>query len=97
MPNAFNPDRRKTTADEARKLAGIKQTEDFARLMATPEAQQFINELLDKCGVYHTSYSTEPLAMAYREGKRSIGLWVLSQFNQHKELYIELLKNERDH
>lgn len=93
----MHPDQRKADADEARKLATLKQAEDFARLMAMPEAKRFINDLLDRCGVYHSSYSTEPLEMAHREGKRSIGLWVLSQFNQSKDLYIELLKNERDH
>jgi hypothetical protein len=91
----MHPDYQKNEADEARKLAQIKETNDFETLMTFPEARAFVNRLLEKCGVYQTSYNAEALDMAYREGKRSIGLWILSQFNQCPNLYIELLKDER--
>jgi hypothetical protein len=46
----------------------------LGKLLSEPEGRAYFYDLLVSCHVYSTSFATNALAMAFREGERSIGL-----------------------
>lgn len=55
---------------EVQQLAGLLQTEGVRDLMW---------RVLARCGIYGTTYSKNFGDMAFAEGRRSVGLWLLSE------------------
>lgn len=72
----------------------IEEQVDFKEVASSKAGQVVIRTLLGECGVYRPSYTAaiDPLAMAYHEGKRAIGLFILGLFESNPNLYIELMK-----
>ena len=66
---------------------------DFKVLADTPEGRRFLWRLLAECGVHHGSFGTDALSMAYREGRRSIGLFVQNMFRDMPDQYLLMLKD----
>jgi hypothetical protein len=64
---------------------------DFERVCKTPEGRRFVRRVLGECGVYQSSFTGDAQTTAYREGMRSIGLWLVSLFDNCPETYIQLL------
>ena len=70
--------------------------QDFNTVVDTPEGRRFVTNLLAECSVYQSTFTGDALSSAHREGKRSVGLWVLEQFNGCPDLYIKFL-TEKTH
>lgn len=66
--------------DQARadKLAGVQMKADVRNLMGTAAGRRVVWYLLEQFGIFRTSYSSEALAMAFSEGRRSAGLEVMA-------------------
>jgi hypothetical protein len=71
--------------EKAVKAQLVRQTEidDLLWLMSDKRGRRFVRRLLDRVGIYRTSFSTEALAMAFNEGQRNVGLQLVGQINQH--------------
>lgn len=77
---------------EADRLRRDRLAADFKRVAGLPAGRRFLRRLLGECGVHQLSFGGEPLAMAFKEGRRSVGLWVQGQFAACPDLYIHLLQ-----
>lgn len=79
---------------EAERFALIER-EALKFTLRTYEGRWFIWRLLEKTGVYATSFRGEaPLTMAHCEGKREIGLWTLQEcLTANPEIYT-LMRTE---
>lgn len=55
-----------------------KDIEDFAMTATTGPGMRFISGLLDYCGINVPSFNPDIGVMSFKEGKRDVGLWVLS-------------------
>lgn len=62
-------------------------------LIGTPAGRQFVWELLIDTGVFGTVFNGDPLAMAFKEGRRHIGLTVHGLLDHHQ---IYLMRCEAD-
>lgn len=61
-------------------------------ILSTPAGKDFIWRLLGACGVYEESFTGNSTTF-YKEGKRSIGLWVIKEINEaDKNAYINMQK-----
>lgn len=56
---------------------------DFKWLMSQPQGQRFAWRLLEKAGVYHTTFNSSGSITAFNEGKRAMGLWLVAQIHDH--------------
>ena len=74
-----------------RKAHQQRVEQDFFAILNTPEGQRFVKNLLNECSVYQSTFTGDALSSAHREGKRTIGLWVLEHFNACPDLYIKFL------
>ncbi|WKJ88765.1 hypothetical protein QZJ86_12105 [Methylomonas montana] len=80
---------------EHRRQAILDKT-DFKAIIDTAEGRRFIRRVLAECGVHKLSYNFTDTGSntAFKEGKRSIGLWLQSLFVDCPDQYIQLLKEE---
>lgn len=73
-------DDQKALDEQARadKLASLQMKTDVRNLMGTAAGRRVVWYLLEQFGIFRTSYSSEALAMAFSEGRRSAGLEVMA-------------------
>lgn len=61
------------------KLQQERELEELRQLLEKPSHRAFLWRVLSQCGVYQTNSSPEQGVMAFREGRRSVGLWLIEQ------------------
>ena len=62
---------------------------DLRAVMLTPEGRRFVWDSIDFCGLLAPSYANDPMATAYNEGRRSIGLWLQTRAKtEAPDLYV---------
>lgn len=90
-------ERAKAEADERNKLASQTELDDFKWLMSSKRGRRFVWRLLEKCGVYRSSFNHSGSITAFNEGARNIGLMVLDQIHGScPDQFSVMLKEQRD-
>ena len=56
-----------------------KELEDLRWLLGHPQGRRIAARLLDEAGVYRSSFSHSGSVMAFNEGKRHIGLFLIAE------------------
>lgn len=63
----------------------LKQLQhDYNAVLATPEGERLIYHIIAMCGVFNSSFTGNSETF-FREGKRSIGLKVMSEIETHAQ------------
>jgi hypothetical protein len=63
------------------------------RVMSEPIGREYFYDLLTSCHVYTSSFGTNALAMAFREGERNVGIRIGADLTEASPgLYLEMLK-----
>ena len=57
------------------------QAEDFMQVMGLKAGRSVVWGILQRAGVFTTSFSTDALVMAFKEGQRNEGLRILAQIH----------------
>lgn len=89
---------RRAQEQEAKTGDLIRQqdADDFKALMATKRGRRFVWRLLEMAGVYRSSFGTNALQMAFTEGNRNTGLFLMAQIHEHcPEAYLTMLREQR--
>jgi len=77
--------------------ASVKLIAQYQELFKTDHGKIILKDLLKETGVFHGSYSDSPQAMAYNEGKRSVGLRLIQILKMdHQKLNAILAKIDKD-
>ena len=77
-------------------LRRLKETEWLKDILSKAGGRDFIWRLLTECGVYHTSFTGEVNSTILNEGRRQIGLWVLTEmFDADPTAYITMQKESK--
>jgi len=82
--------------EEREKRAAQKEREDFKTLMGTYHGRAFVWRLLEKCKVYVSTFSSDPLQMSFNEGKRFIGLAVMGEVFEVSPVAYKLMQDEAE-
>jgi hypothetical protein len=89
-----------STLRQARRETRIKRRDQLAllgRVMAEPIGREFFYDLLASCHVYSTSFATNALAMAFREGERNVGLRLAADLTEATpDLFLLMLKEQNN-
>lgn len=65
--------------------------------MQTPEGRRFVWGLIEHAGSFGPSYASEALATAYNEGRRSVGIGLMTRCQlDATDLYVTALKEQLD-
>ncbi len=88
--NAADPEqieRRK----KSQKTRDLQKTSALRRLMSDADGRMWMWDLMSRCGVFRLSFSTDPLVMAFNEGRRDIGNHLIGDIDRvGPELYIRM-------
>jgi hypothetical protein len=60
-------------------LAARRRANDTKALVKQPQMQRWLLRFFEKCGIFTTTYRDNPVASAYAEGRRSLGLELLAE------------------
>lgn len=87
-------DEREEATEQARRaLKRKQQVEDFKWLMAHAQGRRIVSRLLEESGVHRTSFNHSGSVMAFNEGKRHLGLYLMAEILEiAPESYVKLLK-----
>jgi hypothetical protein len=84
-------------ADKRRRLAKDTDEADFKWLMGSKRGRRIVWRLLERAGVFRTSFNTNSMAMAFAEGSKNEGLRLLAQIHALcPELYPTMVKEAND-
>ena len=75
-------------------LRRLKENEWLKDILSKPGGRDFIWRLLTACGVYDTSFTGDAPHTFFNEGKRQIGLWVLTEIDAADKRSILLIHEE---
>ncbi|MGA0825627.1 MAG: endopeptidase [Burkholderiaceae bacterium] len=97
MRNPLDPDETDEVAALAQAaLKRKQQVEDFKWLMAHAQGRRIVSRVLAEAGVHRTTFNHSGSVMAFNEGKRHIGLFLLAEILEiAPESYTKLLKEYR--
>lgn len=86
-------------AQKAARFADRERGDIVKGLMSTVSGRAWTHNLLERCHVFASSFSENPIRMAFAEGERNIGLQLLSDLMTFTpDTYVLMMreKNERD-
>lgn len=71
--------------------------ETVAAIMSHKNGRSFMWWLLSECHIFQTSFSSNGLTMAFKDGERNAGLLVLALVNRAcPERYVEMMKENTE-
>ncbi|MFZ0945697.1 MAG: hypothetical protein WB930_00020 [Syntrophobacteraceae bacterium] len=84
-------------AKSKQKTRDLQKKAALRKIMSDPEGRMWMWDLLSRCGVYHSSYSSDALAMAFHEGHRNIGLHLTAEINRlSPEMYARMVSENQE-
>lgn len=86
-----------STEDEDAKLEREARqiVEDLRWLMGHKPGRRFVRRLLERTGVYRTSFNTSGSVMAFNEGQRNVGLGLVAEIQEHApDSFLLMLKEQ---
>lgn len=82
--------------ETAQQLRRANEQDDFRYLMSLPQGRRFVWRLLERAGVFRSSFSMNGLEMAHNEGNRNTGLFVLAEIQELcPERFTQMLKEAK--
>lgn len=82
----------------SRKTKRLQRQDEEALLavLATPDGRRVLWAELGEAGVFRATFSTDPIAMAYNEGRRSRGLEMLDRIlDLAPHRYLEMMREHQ--
>lgn len=80
-------------ARELEKRDDSQQIDDLKKILKSEYGKRFIWKLLGDCGVFRTSFDTSGSIVYFNEGKRVVGLNLLSQIQEAlPEALLDMMK-----
>lgn len=74
---------REAEADEAQaRETRRRELDDLRWLLGHPQGRRILNRMLERTGVFRTSFNHSGSVMAFNEGRREVGLWVTAELSE---------------
>ena len=78
----LSPEENREELERSAKIERDQEVEDFKWLVAHAQGRRLLWRLLERSGVYQTSYNGSANDTLFREGMRNLGLEVLSELHE---------------
>lgn len=84
-------------AEKAEKRAKQREMNEILTILQTSQGRQYIWRLLEKCGVYQSSFDNSGSRVYFNEGQRNIGLMILADVNDaDPDAYVTMMKEAKE-
>lgn len=80
-------------ADKAKRRAR-EEAEDFRWLVGNKRGRRIVWRMLERAGVFRTSFETNAMATAFNEGRRDFGLYLLTSVQGARAETFGLMQTE---
>jgi hypothetical protein len=71
--------------------------EGFKEVLSYPQSRAWLWSLLEDCGIFSSTFSENPSASAFNEGKRSLGLRLTADLMRlAPEMFSTMMKENKD-
>lgn len=91
---AYDPAETARAAQQAHaqnKHAADQEAEDFKKLMEVAWGRRIVWRLLQRTGVFRTSFAIEGTEMAFNEGRRNEGLYLMALIQTHTPSLLDTM------
>lgn len=89
-------ERAQADAQRRREFAKDSEEADFKWLMSSKRGRRIVWRLLERAGLFHPSFNTNSMAMAYHEGKKAEGNYAFALIQSLcPELYPQMVKEQK--
>ncbi len=90
-------ERAKQEIEARNKVERQIEQQDLKWLMKCRQGRRIVWRLLERTGLYRTSFDPNPAMMAFNEGNRNLGLMLMAQLNEVcPERYTLMVQEQRD-
>lgn len=80
-------------AEKASRQADLDTRETIVNLMSTASGRHWVHSLLETAGIFHSIFSSDPLTMAFNEGRRNQGLQLLNDIMRWcPDDYVQMMR-----
>ena len=70
-----------------------RELEDIRWLLGHAQGRRFASRILEQAGVHRSSFNHSGSLMAFNEGRRDVGLWLIAELTEaNADGYLKLLK-----
>lgn len=74
----------------------MREAEDLKWLLSSKRGRRIVYRLLQRAGVYRSSFNTNALQMSFNEGNRNSGLMLLAAITDSSpERYAEMIEESK--
>lgn len=97
MGNDFSLDdieKQKKEREKREEKRRNREIDDLRRVLAIVEGRRVIWRLLSEAGIYRSTFDANALSMAFKEGKRDIGLFLIEDINAHAAASFAQMQRE---
>lgn len=96
-PTDLRRQEREAEADEAEAREQRRhEVDDLKWLMGHAQGRRIVWRLLDRAGIYRTSFNTSGSVMALNEGRREMGLFLLAEvLEAAPDSFLKLLRENQ--
>ncbi len=93
-PTDLNRQDREADAEEQRSRENRrKELDDLRWLLGHPQGRRLTLRMLERTGIFRSSYNHSGSLMAFNEGRRDVGLWLTAELMEaNAEGYLKVLK-----
>jgi hypothetical protein len=81
-------------AGSKKQLQKKQKQADLKFVLETAQGKRFLWGLLKKCGIFETSYDSNPHTVYFKEGRRNLGLELIAEINDASPEALEAMMTE---
>lgn len=86
------------TDEEVNQIRAFHEAEDFKWVMSDAKGRRFIWGLLERAGIYRSSFAGDSENTIFNEGGRNQGLAIVDLIHEHcPELYMQMIAEKQDY
>jgi hypothetical protein len=85
---------KKDRIDEERKKIRERDLSDIKKILDLPEGRRFLWRVLSEAKVFISCFNDNNTTMAYLEGRRDVGLFVLNELTTANKNALSKIQNE---
>ncbi len=72
-----------------------RETAELKALLSSPIMRHFVWRVLERCGIYKTSFTGDAAHTFFNEGQRQMGLWLLTEIEDSDKNALSLMQSEQ--
>ena len=83
------------SAIKGSKDKGLRNKAALQNIMQTAEGRAWMHSLLERCRPFRSTFSTDPIQMAFNSGEANIGLQLIADLHAAStELYLVMMREQ---